>query len=1230
MITSFTIGINKEIVGKCDPQKLSYSGAFQPSAQTMASLAEHISQGYPWMPGLIGGNGKRWQSNIVSAAVMALDFDSGFTIEQAKAHPFIADHAGLIIESSSSTPEHHKFRVVFRLAEPIEGWKEVAAATKYLLHLFPEADQACKDASRFYFGGLGRTAQMLNESARMPTDFAAASAAWSQAEAEKQAEQSALRAKQAALWLAENGENSQVELVQSALDSLAPYKPGEGRYGELSAAIAGICNDLGATGEHLVIAWDGGRGQWGRPIEKWLGSLLRSNSKKAGLGSLFRLAKNEGWKRPKRKGTSVTATATNTSQGSEPQKSDIGADWSVADQHPTSPILIRESGRSAEVSASEQLLTISLPILAAGYDKKRELIDELKKLVTPNRIIYLHVPSGAVEAKVEAARSIFARALNTTGANVRIVADAENTKEYSFYSVWQNERFAEYQRSKHPDFYGLRNPIIVCDQWAKFTLPIEGGVLAYSGLMGVGKSTAQNQIKNDFLSRYPDGLVEIPGYRNALGLQNARKWGIEHISKIGAPGRDITNMLIEDEQSLAYCIDSLNRRARAIEKALEQGRKVCVFLDEADAIEKHLLEGGTLGPRQVGIWKQFKGLLKGVIAGGGYVVAAEANLTQIAVDAIADGIGATVTAVQNIYQPFHRKVFDHIALNKEEMPSDRLLGKAAFAKVLRLLEGPQQSLDEVIADIDSGANNQRVFVATDCQRWAEKLDIAASLCGFKVLRVDGNTIELPEVRAFIENPDSELATHQYDLVVITTTSESGNSISAGYFDNVVLFGTHLEDRALVQMSGRVRGECPLHTFIAQRGYVDVDNPDSFEIDGIRKQWEQNAADSRISSDADKFLGTDVEQALQRTATEGDRFHHFAAAYKARRNISSAGLRAGVLAALKASGQIVTSSAAGDDATDEEDQLWETARETLLDKHGQESAEAEAYDSVSEAKKILQASSAGRLARVRAKKTLDQAAWPQLLVADADGKEVEALNDFDFCREEIVRLRRRGIKAHTFAWLCQNPKIAQIIDLKSWKAQSEQDFIVLSRIKRESAKVQTLAHSVLFEIAELASYDEDTPQVVQFAQWAKERAQTLSRLFGLHVKEGQTNIAIVNKFLRRIGYKSKELKRTGSDGDRNRLWKAEAQPHQQAVWNSLKHKWNDELSSETIDIQGSDNSTSTISDEDLYTKIVDVSPDKPLQIKPIDPSLRVAEVPITQSVDKLAPNYYDASAWGWKS
>ena len=51
-----------------------------------------------------------------------------------------------------------------------------------------------------------------------------------------------------------------------------------------------------------------------------------------------------------------------------------------------------------------------------------------------------------------------------------------------------------------------------------------------------------------------------------------------------------------------------------------------------------------------------------------------------------------------------------------------------------------------------------------------------------------------------------------------------------------------------------------------------------------------------------------------------------------------------------------------------------------------------------------------------------------------------------------------------------------------------------------------------------------------ARWAKERAKTLGRLFRLQIKAGQTNIAIINKLLRKIGYKSKSIKREGSRDD----------------------------------------------------------------------------------------------------
>jgi len=56
-------GANFKVVGKTDPQKLSGAGAWQTAWGTLADLAEHLSQGYPFMPSLLTGNGKRWQQN---------------------------------------------------------------------------------------------------------------------------------------------------------------------------------------------------------------------------------------------------------------------------------------------------------------------------------------------------------------------------------------------------------------------------------------------------------------------------------------------------------------------------------------------------------------------------------------------------------------------------------------------------------------------------------------------------------------------------------------------------------------------------------------------------------------------------------------------------------------------------------------------------------------------------------------------------------------------------------------------------------------------------------------------------------------------------------------------------------------------------------------------------------------------------------------------------------------
>jgi hypothetical protein len=178
MITTIRYGANFQIVGKTDPQSLSYSGAFRCVSGTLQDLADHIKQGHPWMPAQLNGNGKRWQSNANYAELAATDIDGGMTIAQALEHPFIRQHLALGVESASSKPDHHKFRLVFRYASPVVGWELIRLCNKYLIHLIGVADPSCKDASRFFFGAPGRVPFMLNESATLPESFVSDAQAW--------------------------------------------------------------------------------------------------------------------------------------------------------------------------------------------------------------------------------------------------------------------------------------------------------------------------------------------------------------------------------------------------------------------------------------------------------------------------------------------------------------------------------------------------------------------------------------------------------------------------------------------------------------------------------------------------------------------------------------------------------------------------------------------------------------------------------------------------------------------------------------------------------------------------------------------------------------------------------------------------------------------------------------------------------------------------------------------
>lgn len=286
-------GVNLQVVGKTEPQNLSHPGAWQTSQGTLGDLAAHIGRGHPWMPALLDGNRKRWQTNANHAEVLALDIDGGLTIAEAISHPFVAQYCGLGIETASSSPELHKFRLVFKLHQPATGWQTIRLLNRYLAEQVGAADPACKDASRFFFGAPGRQAFLLNETAQLPESFVSEAIAWHQGIEAEEARRAEQARRQWEAYQAANPEDSADDLIRSALAAIDPDC-------DYSTWIA-IGMALAGMGDQWLQEWDAWSASSSsyKPREcsiKW-----RSfRGKRPAPEVIFGIAKRHGWRFPRR------------------------------------------------------------------------------------------------------------------------------------------------------------------------------------------------------------------------------------------------------------------------------------------------------------------------------------------------------------------------------------------------------------------------------------------------------------------------------------------------------------------------------------------------------------------------------------------------------------------------------------------------------------------------------------------------------------------------------------------------------------------------------------------------------------------------------------------------------------------------------------------------------------------------------------------------------------------
>ncbi|TDL30704.1 hypothetical protein E2R51_17110 [Jeotgalibacillus sp. S-D1] len=121
-----------------------------------AKLAEEVTKGKTFIPATfksIGDSIKRSKANWESQQVIALDFDEGLTLDEAINDEFFKHNAVFLYTTFRHKENHHKFRVVFVLDKPLTQYKVFEYIIDDLLRCYPQADRACRDGSRLFFGG---------------------------------------------------------------------------------------------------------------------------------------------------------------------------------------------------------------------------------------------------------------------------------------------------------------------------------------------------------------------------------------------------------------------------------------------------------------------------------------------------------------------------------------------------------------------------------------------------------------------------------------------------------------------------------------------------------------------------------------------------------------------------------------------------------------------------------------------------------------------------------------------------------------------------------------------------------------------------------------------------------------------------------------------------------------------------------------------------------------------
>ncbi|MBW4522655.1 MAG: helicase C-terminal domain-containing protein [Scytolyngbya sp. HA4215-MV1] len=623
-----------------------------------------------------------------------------------------------------------------------------------------------------------------------------------------------------------------------------------------------------------------------------------------------------------------------------------------------------------------------------------------------------------------------------------------------------------------PNYKAVGNYVNECG----FPMPKLGEAILIDAFTGAGKSTQFKQWK-DALVLQNNGRVyaDLICHRNALARSTGLNMGMQHLNDLFIEGSEpiLIRRRIANSYSLAYCIDSFLKRCEFLMSHIHQGMKVLLILDEWNAVLEHLLNGGTIkGNNRQRIIAAFSNLLQGIGDGGGWIIGGEAHLTKLSIDALRELSNNKLQIKVCQITSKNPKPWQVVNYQQGDPGSCKL---AAFCKTEELLKA-----------------GKRVLVMLGSQEAAEQYEVLLQ-GGYKVMRVDRDTIAQPETREFVNHINQQLPDSKIQCLIATPTMGTGVDIHVKYFDAVVVYPGMLDPFTAIQMAGRDRNPIPRYMFVPDCANASTE----FNPGKLVSKW--NTTMGRAAKRAN------VAESKPRGVIKLS--EQIAARLKALHNAGCNVANDIVISMLLKDGHHIS-----EDAIDIET-IKELARDFKLVVKDIEQMRLEEYratqemSSIEEARKQLKRDDLSREKRLEAIKTVDRHKYGDVIDAT----------------DWIYENRSRGTKSDKHrnsldkAVLHENPDLACEVEKESLTASNAQTGTFWSAsFSSEVDAIELLAElgfGTLLETLGEDGYTKDDPALLEFFKQAQSNRTRIREFLGLTITSESTPVRFLNSILK---------------------------------------------------------------------------------------------------------------------